>query len=153
MTAMSEHANIDYTGVADRNARRAFEQAAADVTSLKRAVSDIEGRLAANGSGASGVSDVAASVSSIDMRAAYPGAMFLTFAFAADLDGSGAYETAFKLKRNFPRSAVAGAVSYLSSPPASGYVTCAVLADGTVKIGKNGTGGATDCVASVAWRV
>lgn len=147
---MNESANITYSQVADRTARVAFEQVAAEITALKRAAA--KAAKADSGYGAATVSGVSAAVSAYDMRETPDGLMILTFAFSVTPGGSDTYATFLSVDKGFPKLAVAAAVSYLSAPPAAANVTCAVLADGSVKVGTTGTNAALDCVATAIWR-
>lgn len=149
---MSDHANITYAQVADRNARLAFEQASAEITALKRTVSALAARLGEAGNGAAGVSSVDDAVSAVDVRETADGIVILTFAFSVTPGGTPTYATFLSVDRGFPKLAVAASVSYLAAPPAAATVTCTVLADGSVKVGTTGTNAAIECVATAIWK-
>lgn len=149
---MNNSANITYNGVADKNARTAFEQASSEITALKKGVADLSDRLSGTFGGASGASGVDASVTAWEASEGVGGTMMVTLAFAVTLDGSTGYAAFMTLAKGFPKSAVSGSVAFSAAPPAAGSVTCSVLPDGRVMIGKNGTGGAFDCIATAVWR-
>lgn len=146
---MSDHANIPYAGVADRLARTAFERVQAVCNELYASVEALK-RKSADGAGAAGYSDVAASVSAVEIREA-SGVVVLAFAFEATLSGTPGYDTLLKVTKAFPKAKVAGAVGFLSAPPAAGAVSCVMLEDGSVKVGTVGTGGAYNCVGTLTW--
>lgn len=147
-----DHANITYTNVADRAARTAFAQTSSEITALKRSTAALESRFAETGYGGASILTAADGVTSSEVRESAEGIVILNLSFSVTLPSTG-YSNFLTLGGGFPKTAVAGAVSFPSAPPA-GSVTCVVLPDGQVKIGTNVTtgSGTLDCVATAVWK-